>query len=118
MKDQGASLFPNLILAVAHCDPTLCFDHRRAALWHPPVMRTPCCAPPSSSSYVSSIVLPSQTDCPLQDRIASFAREVREKASLRPLGKEKDDLPGEPGWPTSRPICGRWANSPGLEAGE
>jgi hypothetical protein len=29
---------------------------------------------------------------PLQDRIASFARGVREKASQLPPGKEKDDL--------------------------
>jgi hypothetical protein len=29
---------------------------------------------------------------PLQDRIASFAREVRERASQLPPGKEKDDL--------------------------
>jgi hypothetical protein len=29
---------------------------------------------------------------PLQDRIASFARKIREKASQLPPGKEKDDL--------------------------
>ena len=29
---------------------------------------------------------------PLQDRIASFARGVREKASQLPPGKEKDDV--------------------------
>jgi hypothetical protein len=34
---------------------------------------------------------PKQTR-PLQDRIASFARRIREKASLLPPGKEKDDL--------------------------
>lgn len=34
---------------------------------------------------------PKQTK-PLQDRIASFARGIREKASLLPPGKEKDDF--------------------------
>src|ERR1700756_6042235 len=36
---------------------------------------------------------------PLQDRVASFAREVRVKASRLPPGKKKASS-GEPGWPT------------------
>jgi hypothetical protein len=38
---------------------------------------------------------------PLRDRIASFARKVREKASQLPSGKEQDDLLR---WPIWRPI--------------
>jgi leucyl aminopeptidase len=34
----------------------------------------------------------SKQTSPLRDRIASFARKVREKASRLPPGKEQDDL--------------------------
>jgi len=52
---------------------------------------------------------------PLQDRIASFAREVREKASqLRP-GKEKDDLLRRARLADMASHLDDRANSPGLQ---
>ncbi len=35
---------------------------------------------------------PLKQTAPLQDRIASFAQGIREKASHLPLGKQRDDL--------------------------
>ena len=52
---------------------------------------------------------------PLKDRLASFAREVREKASqLRP-GPERDDLLKRAQRADTASHIDEWANSPGLQ---
>jgi hypothetical protein len=52
---------------------------------------------------------------PLQDRIASFARGVREKASQLPPGKEKDDLLRRARLADMASHLDDRANSPGLQ---
>jgi hypothetical protein len=52
---------------------------------------------------------------PLKDRLASFAREVREKASkLRP-GPERDALLKRAQLADTASHIDAWANSPGLQ---
>ena len=52
---------------------------------------------------------------PLQDRVASFAREVRVKASRLPPGKEKDNLLRRARLADMASQLDDWANSPGLQ---
>jgi len=52
----------------------------------------------------------------LQDRIASFARRVREKASQLPPGKEKDDLLRRARLADMASHLDDQANSPGLQS--
>jgi hypothetical protein len=52
---------------------------------------------------------------PLQDRIASFARKIREKASELPPGEEKDDLLRRAQLADTASDLSLWANSPGLQ---
>ena len=49
---------------------------------------------------------------PLQDRIASFARGIKEKASQLPPGKEKDDLLRRARLADTAYDLSDWANSP------
>ena len=49
---------------------------------------------------------------PLQDRVASFAREVRVKASRLPPGKEKDNLLRRARLADMASRLDDWANSP------
>jgi hypothetical protein len=53
---------------------------------------------------------------PLQDRIASFARGIREKASQLPPGKEKDDLLRRARLADSASHLTDWVSSPYLAA--
>jgi hypothetical protein len=55
---------------------------------------------------------PSKQTVPLQDRIASFAREIREKASRLPPGKERDDLLRRAQLADTAFDLSDWANSP------
>jgi len=52
---------------------------------------------------------------PLQDRVASFAREVRVKASRLPPGKEKYNLLRRARLADMASQLDDWANSPGLQ---
>ena len=52
---------------------------------------------------------------PLQDRVASFAREVREKASRLPPGKEKGNLLRRARLADMASQLDDWASSPGLQ---
>ena len=52
---------------------------------------------------------------PLQDRVASFSREVKAKASRLPLGKEKDNLLRRARLADMASQLDDWANSPGLQ---
>jgi hypothetical protein len=51
---------------------------------------------------------------PLQDRIASFARETREKASQLPPGPERDALLKKARLADTASLVEDWANSPRL----
>jgi hypothetical protein len=51
----------------------------------------------------------------LQDRLAAFAKDVREKASLLPPGIEKDDLLRRARQADTASHLNEWANSPGLQ---
>jgi hypothetical protein len=51
----------------------------------------------------------------LQDRLASFAKNVREKASLLPPGAEKDDLLRKARQADTASHLDDWANSRGLQ---
>jgi len=50
-----------------------------------------------------------------KDRLASFARETRERASLLPPGTEKDDLLTKARQADMASHLDDWANSPGLQ---
>jgi hypothetical protein len=52
---------------------------------------------------------------PLQDRLASFAKNIREKASLLPQGPEKDKLLRKARRADTASHLDDWANSPGLQ---
>jgi hypothetical protein len=52
---------------------------------------------------------------PLQDRIASFARETKEKASQLPPGPERDALLKKARLADTASHVEDWANSPGLQ---
>ena len=52
----------------------------------------------------------------LQDRLASFAKNVREKASLLPPGAEKDDLLRKARQADTASHLDDWVNSPGLQS--
>ena len=58
-----------------------------------------------------------QTDS-LKDRLASFAKDVRQKASLLPPGHEKDQLLRRARQADTAAHLNDWANSPGLRAPE
>jgi hypothetical protein len=51
---------------------------------------------------------------PLQDRILSFARRIRQKAALLSPGKERDDLLRRARLADTASHLSDWANSPGL----
>jgi hypothetical protein len=51
----------------------------------------------------------------LKDRLASFARDVREKASLMPPGVEKDDLLQRARQADTACHLDEWLNSPELQ---
>ena len=50
-----------------------------------------------------------------RDRLASFARAAREKASLLPPGAEKDELLHKAQQADTAAHLNEWANSPGLQ---
>jgi hypothetical protein len=50
----------------------------------------------------------------LHDRLASFAKETRDKASLMPPGREKDDLLKRASRADTASHLDDWANSAGL----
>jgi hypothetical protein len=50
-----------------------------------------------------------------QDRLASFANEVREKASRLPAGAERDTLLKKAGCAETAAHLDEWANSSGLQ---
>jgi hypothetical protein len=52
---------------------------------------------------------------PLQDRVASFSREVKAKASRLPPGKEKDSLLRRARLADMASQLDDWANAPGLQ---
>lgn len=52
---------------------------------------------------------------PLRDRVASFSREVKAKASRLPPGKEKDNLLRRARLADTASQLVDWANSPGLQ---
>jgi hypothetical protein len=51
----------------------------------------------------------------LKDRLASFAKAAREKASLLPPGAEKDELLFKARQADTAAQLHEWANSPGLQ---
>jgi hypothetical protein len=51
----------------------------------------------------------------IKDRLVSFAKEMREKASLLPPGFEKDDLLRKASRADTACHLDEWANSPGLK---
>jgi hypothetical protein len=51
----------------------------------------------------------------LKDRLASFAAEVRKKASLMPRSSQKDDLLRKAGQADTAFHLNEWLNSPGLQ---
>ena len=52
----------------------------------------------------------------LQDRLALFAKNVREKASLLPPGAAKDDLLRKARQADTASHLDDWINSPGLQS--
>lgn len=52
----------------------------------------------------------------LKDRLASFAKDYRKRASLLPLGKEKTDLLRKAGQADAARHLDEWIHSPGLQA--
>lgn len=52
----------------------------------------------------------------LQDRLASFARDARDKASRLPPGAEKDDLLKQARQADTASHIEGWVNSPGLQS--
>jgi hypothetical protein len=52
----------------------------------------------------------------LKERLMSFAKETREKASQLPTGSEKDDLLREARRADTAAHLDDWANSPGLQS--
>jgi hypothetical protein len=64
--------------------------------------------------WSSIMYLPKQTK-PLQDRVASFSRVVRAKASLLPPGKEKDILLRKAEMADMASQLNDWAYSSGLQ---
>jgi hypothetical protein len=53
---------------------------------------------------------------PLQDRILSFARQIREKATRLSPGKERDDLLRRARLADTASHLSDWANSAGLRS--
>nr|WP_249129725.1 hypothetical protein [Bradyrhizobium japonicum] len=51
----------------------------------------------------------------LKDRLASFAKDAREKASSLPPGAEKDELLRKAGQADTTARAAIWINSPGLQ---
>ena len=51
----------------------------------------------------------------LHDRLATFAKDVREKAVQLPLGAERDDLLQKAPQADTAVHLADWVNSPGLE---
>jgi hypothetical protein len=51
----------------------------------------------------------------IQERLAAFAREMREKASLLPPGLEQDDLLRRARRAETTSHLDEWVNSPGLK---
>jgi hypothetical protein len=51
----------------------------------------------------------------LKDRLASFAKDAREKASSLPPGAEKDELLRKAGQAETTARAAAWINSPGLQ---
>jgi hypothetical protein len=52
----------------------------------------------------------------LKDRLATFAKQVREKASLLPPGAERSDLLRRARQADTASHLDDWANSPGLQS--
>jgi hypothetical protein len=52
---------------------------------------------------------------PLKERLESFAREAREKASLLPAGTEKDEMLKKARQAETASHLDAWAGSPGLQ---
>jgi hypothetical protein len=52
----------------------------------------------------------------LKDRLASFAKEVREKASRLPHGRERDDMLKKASQAETASHLDDWVNSPGLRS--
>jgi hypothetical protein len=52
----------------------------------------------------------------LKDRLASFAKEMREKASLLPHGREQDDMLKKASQAETASHLDDWVNSPGLRS--
>jgi hypothetical protein len=53
---------------------------------------------------------------PLKDRLASFAKEVREKASRLPHGRERDEMLKKASQAETASHLDDWVNSPGLQS--
>jgi hypothetical protein len=54
----------------------------------------------------------------LKERLASFAKDAREKASSLPPGAEKDELRRKAGQAEATARTAAWINSPGLQPPE
>lgn len=54
----------------------------------------------------------------LKDRLASFAKNARERASLLPPGPERDDLLRRASQADTASHVDEWVNSPGLQPPE
>lgn len=51
----------------------------------------------------------------LKDRLTSFAKDVREKASRMPSGPERDDMLKKASQAETAAHLNDWVNSPGLQ---
>jgi hypothetical protein len=80
-------------------------------------MRTPVALPPSSKGKERAMIKRRRFKqiISLKDRLASFAKDAREKAASLPPGAEKDELLRKAGQADITARAELWINSPGLQ---
>jgi hypothetical protein len=85
--------------------------------WHLSVMRTPVALPPFTNGKVRAMTTRrrSKQTQSLGDRLASFAKEVRDEAASLPPGSERDELLRKARQADTAVHLDDWANSPGLQ---
>jgi hypothetical protein len=82
-------------------------------------MRTPVALPPSSQGKERAMLTKrchfKQTES-LKERLASFAKEVRERASFMPPGRERDELLKKASQAETASHLNDWITLPGSQA--
>jgi hypothetical protein len=76
-------------------------------------MRTPLRSRPRKQG--SSAMLKRRQSEPLRDRLANFAQETRDKASVLPVGLEQQDMLRKARQAETAAHMNEWLNSPGLQ---